>query len=63
MDWRVRVMLLFSPLTRKIKMAAGSSVSTELSEEATGLTTAGLWKGENDSDAEQMEAYDANPLA
>lgn len=31
--------------------------------EAEALSTASLWKGENDSDAEQMEAYDSNPLA
>ena len=39
------------------------ATSSDLSEEAAALSTAGLWKGENDSDAEQMEAYDSNPLA
>lgn len=34
-----------------------------LSAEAESLSTASLWKGENDSDAEQMETYDSNPLA
>ena len=34
-----------------------------LSEDAAALSTASLWKGENDSDVEQMEAYDSNPLA
>ena len=42
-------------------MAAGSE--SGLSEEAAALSVASLWKGENDSDAEQMEAYDSNPLA
>ena len=42
-------------------MAAGSE--NGLSEEAEALSVASLWKGENDSDVEQMEAYDSNPLA
>ena len=42
-------------------MAAGSE--SGLSEEAAALSVGSLWKGENDSDAEQMEAYDSNPLA
>ena len=41
-------------------MADGKS---GVSAEAEALSTASLWKGENDSDAEQMEAYDSNPLA
>lgn len=40
-------------------MAEGDS----LSEEAGGLSVGNLWKGENDSDVEQMESYDSNPLA
>ena len=34
-----------------------------LLEEAAALSSACLWKGENDSDVEQMDAYDASPLA
>ena len=46
------------------KMAdAGEGTRSGLSEEAESLSTASLWKGENDSDSEQMEAYDTNPLA
>ena len=40
-------------------MAAGSG---NLSEETAALSAASLWKGENDSDVEQMETYDSNPL-
>ena len=31
--------------------------------EAEHLTAGGIWKGENESDAEQMDGFDANPLA
>ena len=27
------------------------------------LTAGGIWKGENESDVEQMEGFDTNPLA
>ena len=40
-----------------------ASKAEGLSEDAQGLSAASLWKGENDSDVEQMEAYDSNPLA
>ena len=31
--------------------------------EAEQLTAGGIWKGENESDVEQMEGFDTNPLA
>ena len=50
-------------LTSVYSVAMAEVGESGLSAEAEDLSTASLWKGENDSDAEQMEAYDSNPLA
>ena len=38
------------------------SKSKKAKREADHLTAGGIWKGENESDAEQVEGLDINPL-
>ena len=40
----------------------GASEENDLPEEEQEMSVSSLWKGENDSDVEQMETYDSNPL-
>lgn len=43
-------------------MASSSSEAQNLNDDFSGLSAGGLWKGENESDAELMETYES-PLA
>lgn len=43
-------------------MASGSDAQQNLNDDLGSLLAGGLWKGENESDAELMDTYDS-PLA